>query len=385
MLPLKLYYNHYQQIHGNIYTIYDDSLQTFDKLPAQTYKVCFHPQKGFWLESFVDLEVNEKIYGVHEQKVQKVFQAFEKFERNLGIILSGDKGIGKSLFAKMASVKAIQNGYPLIIVNTYIPGIADFLSQIDQEIVVLLDEFDKTFNGGKNNSNNANDPQTEMLTLFDGINSGKKMFIVTCNDLKGLNDYLVNRPGRFHYHFRFEYPQAEEIREYMRDKLAEEYWKEIEAVVSFSKKISLNFDCLRAIAFELSLGVPFKEAIQNLNIVNVQLERYNIYLYFEDGTKVVKNDFSLDMFSEEDRYIDFSYEGWYDAINFCFSPADGQYDMEKNGIVIKADNFSQYEIDDDLRTDDRENIQKIYRKLSQLKPDFLLIKRKPSKNIYYAV
>ena len=370
---------------GNVYTIYDDSLQTFDKLPAQTYKVCFHPQKGFWLESFIDLEVNEKIYGVHEQKVQKVFQAFEKFERNLGIILSGDKGIGKSLFAKMASIKAVQNGYPLIIVTTYIPGIADFLSQIDQEIVVLLDEFDKTFNEGKDNSNNAKDPQTEMLTLFDGINSGKKMFIVTCNDLKGLNDYLVNRPGRFHYHFRFEYPQAEEIREYMRDKLAEEYWKEIEAVVSFSKKISLNFDCLRAIAFELSLGVPFKEAIQNLNIVNIQLESYNLYLYFEDGTKVANNNFPLDMFAEEDRYVDFPYEGWYDAIRFCFSPVDGEYDMEKNGIVIKADNFSQYEIDDDLKTDERESVQKIYRKLSQSKPDFLLIKRKPSKNIYYAV
>lgn len=370
---------------GNVYTIYDDSLQTFDKLPAQTYKVCFHPQKGFWLESFINLEVNEKIYGVHEQKVQKVFQAFKKFERNLGIILSGDKGIGKSLFAKMASIKAIQNGYPLIIVNTYIPGIADFLSQINQEIVVLLDEFDKTFNEGKDNSNNAKDPQTEMLTLFDGINSGKKMFIVTCNDLKGLNDYLVNRPGRFHYHFRFEYPQAEEIREYMRDKLAEEYWKEIEAVVSFSKKISLNFDCLRAIAFELSLGVPFKEAIQNLNIVNIQLESYNLYLYFEDGTKVVSNNIPLDMFAEENRYVDFPYEGWYDAISFCFSPIDGQYDIEKNGIVIKADNFSQYEIDDELKTDERESVQKIYRKLSQSKPDFLLIKRKPSKNIYYAV
>ena len=370
---------------GNVYTIYDDSLQTFDKLPAQTYKVCFHPQKGFWLESSIDLEVNEKIYGVHEQKVQKVFQAFKKFERNLGIILSGDKGIGKSLFAKMASIKAIQNGYPLVIVNTYIPGIADFLSQINQEIVVLLDEFDKTFNEGKDNSNNAKDPQTEMLTLFDGINSGKKMFIVTCNDLKGLNDYLVNRPGRFHYHFRFEYPQAEEIREYMRDKLAEEYWKEIEAVVSFSKKISLNFDCLRAIAFELSLGVPFKEAIQNLNIVNIQLESYNLYLYFEDGTKVVSNNIPLDMFAEENRYVDFPYEGWYDAISFCFSPIDGQYDIEKNGIVIKADNFSQYEIDDELKTDERESVQKIYRKLSQSKPDFLLIKRKPSKNIYYAV
>ena len=45
------------------------------------------------------------------------------------------------------------------------------------------------------------------------------MYIVTCNELRGLNDYILNRPGRFHYHFRFEYPTATEIREYMEDKL----------------------------------------------------------------------------------------------------------------------------------------------------------------------
>ena len=370
---------------GNTYRIYDDSLQTFDKLPAQTYKVCFHPQQGFWLESFVELEVNEKVYGVHKQKVEKVFSAFEKFERNLGVILSGDKGIGKSLFAKMTSIKAIENGYPLIIVNTYIPGIADFLSEIEQEIVVLFDEFDKTFNGGKDNNNNAHDPQTEMLTLFDGINSGKKLFIVTCNDLRGLNDYLVNRPGRFHYHFRFDYPQAEEIKEYMQDKLTEEYWKEIDEVISFSKKISLNFDCLRAIAFELSLGVSFKEAIQSLNIINVQQERYNVYLYFEDGSKIVKNDISIDMFSDEEKYIEFSYEGWYDAISFLFTPSDSQYSLEYNGSIILAKDFSEYEIDDDLETDNRENIKQLYKKISSLKPSFLLIRRKNAKNLHYAV
>ena len=357
---------------GNVYTIYDDSLQTFDKLPAQTYKVCFHPQKGFWLESFVELEVNEKVYGVHKQKVEKVFSAFEKFERNLGVILSGDKGIGKSLFAKMTSIKAIENGYPLIIINTYIPGIADFLSEIEQEIVVLFDEFDKTFNGGKDNNNNAKDPQTEMLTLFDGINSGKKLFIVTCNDLKGLNDYLVNRPGRFHYHFRFDYPQSE-------------YWKEIDEVISFSKKISLNFDCLRSIAFELSLGVSFKEAIQSLNIINVQPERYNVYLYFEDGSKIVKNDIGIDMFSDEERYIDFNYEGWYEAISFLFTPSDNQYSLEYNGSIISAKDFSEYEIDNDLKTDNREDVKQLYKKVSNLKPSFLLIRRKDAKNLHYAV
>ena len=45
--------------------------------------------------------VKEKVYGIHPKKADKVFKAFTKFERNLGVILSGDKGIGKSLFARI--------------------------------------------------------------------------------------------------------------------------------------------------------------------------------------------------------------------------------------------------------------------------------------------
>ena len=63
-----------------------------------------------------------------------------------------------------------------------------------------------------------------MLTLFDGFSTGKKMFIVTCNSLYDLNDYLVNRPGRFLYHFRFDYPTAEEITQYLQDKLEESFF-----------------------------------------------------------------------------------------------------------------------------------------------------------------
>ena len=35
---------------GTEYRFYDDSVKTYDKLPAQTYTVAFHPKMGFWLE-----------------------------------------------------------------------------------------------------------------------------------------------------------------------------------------------------------------------------------------------------------------------------------------------------------------------------------------------
>ena len=63
-------------------------------------------------------------------KVAKVLKAFPKAEKNLGVILSGNKGIGKSLFAKTLAVEATKVGLPVIIVDTYIPGIASFIEEI---------------------------------------------------------------------------------------------------------------------------------------------------------------------------------------------------------------------------------------------------------------
>ena len=134
---------------NNRYDVYDDSLRTYDVLPAQVYIVRFVKMQGFFLEKYDGLSVGEeKIYGVHDCKTEKVMRSFSIMERNLGVILSGDKGIGKSLFARVLADKAVKNGIPVIIVDMYIPGIAAYLESIDQKVMVLFDEFDKTFKNG---------------------------------------------------------------------------------------------------------------------------------------------------------------------------------------------------------------------------------------------
>lgn len=166
---------------GSIYRIYDNSVQTSDKLPAQCYQVDFNPQAGFYLTKYDDIKISEKIYGVHLQKVQKVLNSFKIVNRNLGVILSGDKGIGKSLFAKLLAEEGIKEGYPLIIVNCYYPGIADFLTSIQQEVVVLFDEFDKTFSGKRDDSGSNADPADRNAYTFRWIKSRKETF---CNHLQ---------------------------------------------------------------------------------------------------------------------------------------------------------------------------------------------------------
>lgn len=264
---------------GKRYRIFNNAITTYDQLPPKTYRVDYDPEtRIFSLLEAHDFEIPEtKIYGQHLDKVKKVLNSMDKMNRNLGVILSGDKGIGKSLFSKCLGLKARKKGIPVILVNEYHEGIANFLEEIEQTVMILFDEYDKTFDEKKHNC------QAEMLSLFDGVSGGKKLFVITCNEIQSLSQYLINRPGRFHYHFRFLYPTADEIRDYMEDKLDKQYYDEIENVIAFSVRMNLNYDCLRSIAFELNNGLKFQEAINDLNIIRIsQYKNIKIIVEFEN-------------------------------------------------------------------------------------------------------
>ena len=264
---------------GKRYRIFNNAITTYDQLPPKTYRVDYDPEtRIFSLLEAHDFEIPEtKIYGQHLDTDKKVLNSMDKMNRNLGVILSGDKGIGKSLFSKCLGLKARKKGIPVILVNEYHEGIANFLEEIEQTVMILFDEYDKTFDEKKHNC------QAEMLSLFDGVSAGKKLFVITCNEIQSLSQYLINRPGRFHYHFRFLYPTADEIRDYMEDKLDKQYYDEIENVIAFSVRMNLNYDCLRSIAFELNNGLKFQEAINDLNIIRIsQYKNIKIIVEFEN-------------------------------------------------------------------------------------------------------
>lgn len=368
---------------GNIYRIYDNSLTTYDKLPPQVYSIRCSEMTGFFLEKHADIEIKEsKIYGVHIDKVNKVLSSFKLFERSLGVILSGNRGIGKSLFAKLLSIKAIENGLPLIIVDKYISGIVPFIESIEQEAVFMFDEFEKTFpdegyEGGMS-------PQAAMLSLFDGLAQGKKLFVVTCNEIRELNNYLINRPGRFHYHFRFEYPTSDDIKEYLQDKLDRKYWGEIDEVISFSNKVELNYDCLRAIAFELNKGESFKSAIKDLNIINIDSERYNVILHYDNGMTAKARNAHINLFDDsgESVTIYLCDDRGCNFVDVSFDPVDCVFDSNKMINVVQADDLEvEY-----MEFDPDEEGAKIVESAKNARVEYLSIHRKQDRrNIHYTV
>lgn len=359
---------------GSTYRIYGEDLKTYEKLPAQIYSVSFSKMSGFYLEKHADIEINEeKIYGVHMEKVEKVLNAFHNFNKNLGVILSGAKGIGKSLFSKILAIEAVKRELPVIIIDSYIPGIANFIEEIEQEVLVMFDEFDKTF-GGVNKADGMADPQTELLTLFDGLAQGKKLYVITCNELRTLSDYLVNRPRRFHYHFRFDYPTDAEITEYMKDKLDNQYYGEIEKVIAFSKRTSLNYDCLRAIAFELNTGLSFEVAIKDMNILHLEDMQYTVTFYTQNGNSDSQTR-TMDLFDRTNTYnMYFEVEGR--EFYAKFSGADLRYDREKFLDFVDGRDI-KIVYDDDFADED------IRRDLKDIIPDRITFVRKGDRSLHY--
>lgn len=97
---------------GDKYQVYGNSLQAYDSIPAYTYNVRFDEMTGFYLKVRSKLAVKEKTYGTHPEKAEKVLRTFSVFERNLGVILSGDKGIGKSPVLPYAGRKGTRRWIP---------------------------------------------------------------------------------------------------------------------------------------------------------------------------------------------------------------------------------------------------------------------------------
>ncbi|MDE7477634.1 MAG: ATP-binding protein [Lachnospiraceae bacterium] len=363
---------------GTKVEIYNDTVMTYNELPARSYIVRFAKMSGFYLDEYADAEIKEnKIYGEHVKKVKKVLCTYSEFDRNLGVILSGCKGIGKSLFAKLLSVEAVKSGIPVIVVDQYISGIASYIEAIDQHVMVLFDEFDKTF-GDVKASEGEVEPQAALLGLFDGISHGKKLFVITCNDIRKLNDFIINRPGRFHYHFRFEYPSAEEIRTYLRDQLKKSSYGEIEPIIEFSRKVDLNYDCLRAIAFEINRGESFHSAIKDLNIINLAQECYDIIIYFQNGSPMRDKNKYIDFFSDEEISLCFSEDGFNEILTIGFWIRDSIYDVKKDCAVISADKLK-------IKYDEEGYDEDIVDKVKKLIPDYLEIKKVREKNLHYAV
>ena len=196
-----------------------------------------------------------------------------------------------------------------------------------------------------------------MLSLFDGLDGGKKLFVITCNEIRRLNEFMVDRPGRFHYHFRMGAPTDGEIKEYMEDKLQKEYWGEISRIINFSRTTEVTYDYLRAIAFDLNQGYSLEDCLADLNISGTTCNNYDITAYFADGSIYTVMNYSINLCERGMSWVwlrNMSNISQHSErnIHFGFSPKDiqlinGELTIPVDKIRIDRDNDDDWNMNED--------------------------------------
>ncbi len=234
-------------------------------LPPGNYVVQCDPLSGFFLEILPEFELPATRYGRNDAQAQRILTTFTQRPGTTGVLLTGEKGSGKSLLAKTIATEAVSQKIPTLIVNSSWRGdpFNSFLQSVTQPCIVLFDEFEKVY---------KSEEQKELLTLFDGVFSGKKLFVVTTNDLYQIHDHMRNRPGRFYYLLEFKGVEAEFIQEYCEAVLQDHaHLKTILQVASCYPHF--NFDMLQALVEEMN---RYQESPQEaLAFLNIKPSKYD--------------------------------------------------------------------------------------------------------------
>jgi len=246
-----------------------EALDLHEALPAGNYIIKENPMSGeLFLEHISDFEIKGKTYGDHMTNCRRILDTFGDRPATTGVMLTGEKGSGKSLLAKAVSIEGAKTGIPTIVINAPFHGdkFNAFMQTIDQPCIVLFDEFEKVY---------SSDEQEAILTLLDGVFPSKKLFMLTCNDKWRVDSHMRNRPGRIYYMIDYKGLDMAFIVEYCEDNLkAKEHITKLCSIASLFNQF--NFDMLKALVEEMNRYNETPE--QALKMLNAKPE-------FDDGNK----------------------------------------------------------------------------------------------------
>lgn len=257
---------------GNIYRIRDIGSQV-DKIEPGVYKLGAD-MMGFYLEyQYKQFKFPYKVYGMDSSFVGRVCKTFKHVNDNLGVLLNGIKGSGKTVVSKRI---CNQLELPVIIIADKYEGINHFINEFQQEAVFLFDEYEKIFKDGY-----------EMLTVMDGVMNTpyKKVFILTTNDT-WVNSNMLQRPGRIRYFKSFGQLGVEAIEEIVDDKLDNKAFKG-DIMKFISQLETITVDIVKCIVDECNIHGETPDKFADVFNVKKSDDEVDIYSISAEGKKLV--------------------------------------------------------------------------------------------------
>lgn len=226
---------------GSTYRLSSNDFTTLGKLQPGIYQLCQDSHEQLYLERKSDkFMLPEKVYDMESEFINYVAKTYNSINKNLGILLHGYQGTGKTITAK---ILCNMLNLPVIIVSNAYRNIPEFINDIPNNCILFFDEFEKTFH--KEN--------TMLLSVIDGVQTSglRHLYILTANTMD-INQYFMSRPSRIRYIKGFQSISMNTVREYCEDNLVDK--SQMPALIKYAmRRNHLTMDILTSMVEETNI------------------------------------------------------------------------------------------------------------------------------------
>lgn len=234
------------------------------------------------LEKIEGLQLPKKVYDFDQPFRAQVLKTLRTVDanNNIGVLLEGYKGMGKSVTAKLL---AIESGLPIIVVENPITkdqNLSKFFNSIRQDHVLFIDEFEKLFEE-KDDKESPFHSQQSFLTFMDGVTNtkNKRLAIFTTN--KEIDDKFHDRPSRIRYHRKYNFMPDEVWKAILVDRLLNKTFEE-DLIENLDIK-KCTIDILMSIIDEINIHQKPYSAFKEFFNYRDKEYIYNKYILEESG------------------------------------------------------------------------------------------------------